>query len=122
NYNDLLKHSLFVSREENGFLGYSLVGAKKGHKVFEKYLDEVPKQFRGDDDLNFQSSMEIFTNLVNSSNDNTIKVLPSDYFFPYNHQTGIINVTNNTRSFHHFFKSWINTTDLLPTISIILPT
>jgi hypothetical protein len=120
NFDDMLSNDLFAGVEENGFVGYSLVGSKPGHGVFAKYLKDVPERFKGDDDLFFESSMEVFTNLVFA--DPTCKLYSHDYFFPYNHQTGVIEVTENSRTFHHFMKSWTNVSDLLPRISIILPT
>jgi len=120
NYDDMLNNNVFAAREENGFIGFSLVGGIKGHEIFKRYLDEVPKKFKGDDDKNFESSMEVFTELADKFSD--VRIYSPDYFFPYNHQTGIINVTENTRSFHHFLKSWTDVTDLLPKVSIVLPT
>lgn len=116
---------LFAAKEENGFVGYSLVGSVPGHTVFQLYLDEVNSKFKGDDDFNFESSMEIFTHLAiaDSKITTSTRLLSPEYFFPYNHQTGMINVTPNTIAFHHFMKSWVNSAfDLLPRVSILLPT
>jgi glycosyltransferase involved in cell wall biosynthesis len=119
NFDTLLGYEMFAAKEENWFIGYSLVGAVKNHRLSQEYLKKVPKRFRGDDDLNFESSMEIFSDLVYRHK--SVKILSPEYFFPYNHQTGKINVTANTISFHHFQKSWINSSDLLPNVSIIIP-
>ena len=119
NFDTLLGYEMFAAKEENWFIGYSLVGAVKNHRLSQEYLKKVPERFRGDDDLNFESSMEIFSDLVYRHK--SVKILSPEYFFPYNHQTGKINVTANTISFHHFQKSWINSSDLLPNVSIIIP-
>lgn len=121
NFDDLLHMELFAAKEENGFVGYSLVGSKQYHPLWEEYFDEVYKNFTPLDGKNFESSMEIFSKSIYSGK-YKVTVLSSDYFFPYNHQTGIINVTPNTRTFHHFMKTWTDISpDLLPTISIIIP-
>jgi len=119
NFDDMLSDPMFAGVEENGFVGYSLVGGVKGHPVAKEYLKVVPERFKGDDDKNFESSMEIFTHLALGRDD--VKIYSPLYFFPYNHQTGIIDVQDYTRTFHHFLKSWINTEDKLPTVSIIIP-
>ncbi len=120
NFDDLLDRHLFASREENGFIGYSLVGSEAKNPLWEKYFQEQSK-FTPLDGKNFESSMEIFTKLVYA--DPTATILTPDFFFPYNHQTGIISPTENTRTFHHFMKTWTDISpDLLPTASILLPT
>ncbi len=129
NFDDLLHMELFASREENGFIGYSLVGSESGHMLWKKYFDRVDSNFTPLDGKNFESSMEIFTHLMFEMTNGLfaegiapVTILPPDYFFPYNHQTGIIDVTENTRTFHHFMKTWTDVSpDLLPTVSIIIP-
>ncbi len=121
NFDSLLGNKMFCAREDNGFIGYSVVGSVKEHIVFMDYLIKVTETFKGDDDLFFESSMEVFTTLVNEHLDE-VTVLNSDVFFPYNHQTGEIKVTENTLCFHHFWKSWVGEkNDKLPTISILIP-
>lgn len=39
-----------------------------------------------------------------------VTIYPSDYFNPKDFQTGVINVTSNTRSIHHFKMSWLTPT------------
>jgi len=122
NFDDLLDHKLFASIEENGFVGSSLIGSVPNHPLWEEYFKQVHEKFTPLDGKNFESSMEIFTHLMYQHNGKDAVILRSDYFFPYNHQTGIINVTPNTRTFHHFMKTWTDISpDLLPTVSIIIP-
>ncbi len=120
NFDDLLHMELFAAREENGFVGYSLVGSEPNHPIWEEYFKQVNEKFTPLDGKNFESSMELFTHIVYGRKD--VEIHTPDYFFPYNHQTGIINVTPNTRTFHHFMKTWTDISpDLLPTVSIIIP-
>ncbi len=121
NFDALLTHKLFAAREENGFVGYSLVGAEKGNPLFKDYLEIVPAKFKGDDDLFFESSMEVFTNLAYSQKYDVTILLP-EYFFVYNWQTGIIKATENSIALHDFYKSWKpEAPELLPFVSIIIP-
>ncbi len=123
NFDDMLTYSLFVAKEENCFIANSLIGAAANHPLLKAHLAEVVEKFKGDDNKMFEASMEILTPRVYAADGvDGVHVFDPEYFLPYNHQTGIINVTKNTRSFHHFMKSWINTTDLLPIVSILIPT
>jgi len=143
NFDDLLHMKLFAAKEENGFIGYSLVGSEPNHPLWEEYFKRVDENFTPLDGKNFESSMEIFTHLMfqysrpsgfcsqhRAPTDpnckicfpNKVTILSPDYFFPYNHQTGIIAPSENTRTFHHFMKTWNDKSpDLLPTVSIIIP-
>ena len=109
NFDALLDSSLFICREENGFVANSLIGAEPGNQVCIEHLSEVESRFKGDDDNIFQAAQEILTpRVLNASTLNpSIKVLSADYFIPYNHQNGTIKVTDNTIAFHHFVKAWI---------------
>ena len=40
-----------------------------------------------------------------------IRVYPEEWFSPKSSHTGQINVTDNTRSIHHFSMSWVNKTE-----------
>lgn len=37
-----------------------------------------------------------------------ITIYPSDYFAPRDYESGQLNITNNSRSIHHYMASWIN--------------
>lgn len=102
---DLLDNEMFTCREENGFIANSVIGSIAGHPVLKKSLDEMTARFKGNDDKVFEAGMEIFSK--NASEDTSVKVLTADFFFPYNHQTGVTKHTENTRCFHHFLKSWV---------------
>jgi len=40
-----------------------------------------------------------------------IYIYPPEYFCPMNYITGIVTVTDNTRSIHHYTASWLNATE-----------
>ena len=125
-FDSILGNSLFVCREENGFVANSIVGAEPGHYILKAHLQEAEAKFKGDDDKVFESSQEIITPRVYNAAaaDPSIRVLPADWFIPYNHQTGVINVTDSTLTFHHFVKAWVpdgRHPDLLPRVAILIP-
>jgi mannosyltransferase OCH1-like enzyme/glycosyltransferase involved in cell wall biosynthesis len=105
----LLRRSLFAGQEENGFVSTAVMGAEPGHPLLRAHLEEVVARFRGDDDKNFESSLEIITPriLAAASKDESILVCIPEVFYPYNHQTGRTSVTAHTIAFHHFLKSWV---------------
>lgn len=39
-----------------------------------------------------------------------VTVYPSDFFCPLNYGTGVLTITDNTRSIHHYTASWLNDT------------
>jgi tetratricopeptide (TPR) repeat protein len=126
-FDALLDAKFFICREDNGFVANSLIGAEKGSDICLGHMREVEGRFKGDDDKIFEAAQEILTpRVVNAAQaDPSVKVLPSDYFIPYNHQNGEINVTDRTIAFHHFAKAWISydyTRDFLPRVAVLVPT
>lgn len=103
NFDSLLDNKIFAGRENNGFINTAVLGAEKGNQTLKDHLQEVTTRFRGDDGLFFQSSIEIFTPRIEK---NKGTILPPDYFYPYDHQQGTVNITKNTICYHHFLKSW----------------
>lgn len=124
NFNDLLNDGMFAARENNGFIGSATVASRPEHPFVKRWIETVEKNFRGDDALNFESSMEILTNgYIQWSLNGDFKLYDTHYFYPYDHQAGTVVVTKNTRTFHHFTKTWTNAQkDVLPRVSIVLPT
>ncbi|MDE6191871.1 MAG: glycosyl transferase [Muribaculum sp.] len=37
-----------------------------------------------------------------------VKIYPNDYFCPQDYKTGVITITKNTRSIHHYAQSWLD--------------
>ncbi len=123
NFNSLLNNSMVVGLEGPGtipnsvVIGSAIVGAEIGNPYIKEWMDRVFKNFRGDTDDCYESSMDIL-NIIAIKYQDKIKILEPDYFYPYNHVTGKTNITDRTICIHHFNKSWI---DILPTVSIIIP-
>jgi hypothetical protein len=138
NFDQLLDYSLFACQEWNCFIANSIIGARPGHPIIRECLEEMEEKFKGNDEYIFQSAQEIMTPKIyfraygdsrclwlapgKLPNDASIKILSPDYFFPYNHESGAIDVTGNTIGFHHFMTLWKqNTLNLLPKIGILIP-
>ena len=123
NFDDMLDYSLFAGKEENGFVSTAVMGSMPSHPLLKAHLEEVVTKFRGDDDLNFESSLEIITPRIFSAakEDPGVVVYAPEYFYPYNHQTGVTNVTPNSRTFHHFMKSWVKDQPVVAKVEARIP-
>ena len=116
NFDSLLGNAMFAAREKNGFIGTAIIGASKGYSFLKPWMDEVQQNFKGDDDKNFESSMDILVRgyFEKGWPKEGFALVPTETLYPYNHQSGEINVTNETITFHHFLKSWSDAKEVLP--------
>lgn len=117
----LLDNRVFVGREQHAsegyqpFVGTAVVGAEPGNLLVERWLRRMTTEFRGDDELNWQSSMGILNDLVHAEERAAhvlgsvpqVRVYPADIFYPYCHERGVVGITENTLMYHHFLKSWV---------------
>jgi len=107
-FDDLLDCRMWVPYEFRGFLGNSGLASEAGHPTLERYLKMVDDNFHGEGDMIFQIGMTFFNDVLYMADKEAlgIRLLSTDYFFPYCHFTGETNVTANTRVYHHYMKSW----------------
>jgi len=126
NFDDMLSFTLFTGSEDSKYVMNGTLGAIPKHPVIKQCLDELTSKFQGDDEHVFEAAQQLLTPLVYHASDYPdVKVFSPEYFCPYNHARGTINVTANTRTFHHFAKSWLKEGehfDVLPKVAILLPT
>ena len=118
NFTHLLKYRGFAAREYNGFVGTAVIGFEAKHPFLKEWINAVEHNFRGDDNKCFESSVELLSrgcyerNWTNDPkwqwDDDGLEVFDPDYFYPYNHQDGSLNMTDRTITFHYFMKSWGN--------------
>ena len=109
NFDDLLHNRAFIAWEFNGFIANSSFGAEAGHPLWKKYMDRVERNFRGDGDLIFFVGMRCLTDCwwgEDFAGRHGVEVLSAEVFYPWNHMTGVTEVTPLTRVFHHFAKNW----------------
>lgn len=107
-FDDVLDNEMFTCMEENQFVCNGIVGAVPKHPLLKKYLETVETNFIGSGDLVFQPGMFLWTEMVKYSEwSSRIKIYSADWFLPYDHQTGITNMTNNTHTIHFYSKSWV---------------
>ena len=95
------------------------MAGKKGFPLFEEFLD----YYDGRHFIQEDGSYDLTTNVLTITNicskyglklNNEYQVIegfalyPHDVFCPKSHETGIINITENTVAIHHFAGSWLN--------------
>lgn len=125
NFNHLLENKMFVGNEGNteigSVIGTAIIGAVKQHPLIEDWIDRVTTNFRGDDDLCYESSMDILNKilLVEQKYTDSVKIVDPEVLYPYNHIKKETHITHRSITIHHFNKTWVN--NELPTVTILLP-
>ena len=116
---ELLSCHLFACQEDNGFVANGIIGAEKGHPVIKRCLD-VMDTLDGKSDKVFENGMEVWNyeldkfgdgqwvkdKILHIKDPKQICIYPQEYFLPYNHETGITNITDNSYTTHRYLKSW----------------
>lgn len=118
NIDNFLIHNAFSGFESNLFVPTGIMASSKGNLWIKDLLEEY-------DNLSFikkNGEMDLTTNVIRITNISTEKYhlnkngkyqdlgevtfYPSDYFCPKSWETGIINLTENSHTIHHFNGSW----------------
>lgn len=107
-FDDVLDDDLFVCEEANYFVANGVIGAISHHPLIKDYLGKLTRNFKGSGELVFQPGMGLWTECIKQGPwKNVIKIYPAEWFLPYNHQTGVTNITENTHTNHFYLRSWI---------------
>lgn len=114
-FDDVLDAEIFACEEENMFVANGIIGAVPHHPMMVHYKKLIEDNFRGTGDLVFQPGMYLWTELVKYSQwTPQVKLYSPEWFLPYNHQTGVTNVTVNTHTTHYYLKSWLKHNQICP--------
>lgn len=119
NFDALLENEMFAAKENNGFIGVAVMGSRPEHPFVDTWMKWVLERFKGDDELNFESSMEPVVHGYYEwgwPKDGFV-LLPTTTLYPYDWQRNTIDITDSTITYHHFFRSWKR-----PTVTFIIPT
>ena len=113
NFDHLLHHKLFLSKEISGWLwANAAMGSEAGHPVLQKYLSRVENNYRGSGDDVFAPGIRTYTDVFWDAFNHGLAELygihecPVEYFFPYDHLQKKMNITDDTIVFHHYMTSW----------------
>jgi len=107
NFDDLLDCRLFTSFECMGLYANAGFGSAPCHPILKAYLDRVENNYKGDGDLTYEPGIRTFHDIFWAADKSTFRMIPTEVFFPYNHATGITNITPLTKVIHHYSKSWL---------------
>jgi len=115
---DLLQNSAFVGIEDSKRITVGLgFGAEAGHQLIGELLNDYrTRHFRREDgtlDRTPAPALQYPYFVKNGFDGKNVKqavlgatIYPTEYFCPMSNKTGIITLTENTYSIHHFAASW----------------
>ena len=119
----LLKNDAFMGFEKSGYVATGLgFGAKKGNMIIKENLLYYQNIHFTDEKINEIACPIITTNILMNyglvKNDNKtqklddILICSSDYFCPKDSKTGVISLTSNTYTIHHYSGTWLSEDDI----------
>lgn len=127
NFDPLLNDSAFFGFEDDGDVRFHIAlglgfAAEKGNQLVKNIMDSYKDLSFSNPDgsLNLIPSPQLNTKvfvekgfLLNNSKQKIdgIMVYPGDYFDPKNYYSGLLNITKNTYSIHHYDASWFEDDD-----------
>lgn len=118
--NDILndKYNLVLGFENIDFIAVGIIVSSKGNHIMDKLNDfYLIKKFEVSNiyDLTIP---KIVTNLLEKQGlklnnklqviNESILILPTEYFYPFNYFTKKTNITNNSLALHHYDSSWMD--------------
>lgn len=112
NFDDLLDNKFFTEREVFGFAANAGFGAEPHNAFLKSYIDKVEANFKGDGDLVYEPGIRFFADhlwafdLYKPEEEQETKLYNTKMFFPYHHGSGNIEITPETKVFHHYANSW----------------
>lgn len=113
-----LIHKGFSGFESTKFIPTGIMAAEKGLPIIKELLDYYTDRHFVNDDGSFDMTTNCVTitaillkhNLILNGQLQTVSdftLYPSDYFCPFENETGKLNKTENTATIHWFNKSWL---------------
>lgn len=121
---NILNNKMFCCFEGKKGINFgSIVGAEKGNEIIGYLLDQYKnrKFILEDGTLNLATCVKYQTHDlkerlgIKMNNEmqkrDGVLIFPSEYFDPKDPSTGIVNITTNTYSVHHFAGTWLSEND-----------
>jgi hypothetical protein len=118
-FDDLLHHESFWGFEQANFIATSTIGARKGSKLIQLFLESYEQKsfIRANGSFDSLTNVAVITRLLTEKGlkpDGQYQVLPGlgtfypqTYFSPYDYINCQTFKTMNTYAMHHFYKSWL---------------
>lgn len=119
NLDELLNKKAFSGFQTKNSIPTGIMASEKGFPLFKNLLEEYNNRsfYNNNGTLNLTTNAMYITNtclkkgLILNNNYQIIdgfELYPVDYFCAKSWETGIVNITNNTFTVHHFAGSWID--------------
>lgn len=114
NFDDLLDNRFFTENEVFGCSANAGFGAEAKHPFLTEYIQRVLNNFQPEGEMVFEPGIRAFSDLmwITDKEKDGIKIYDSKMFFPYNHGTGAIDITPETRVYHHYANTWCKEDEL----------
>ncbi|MBP1990368.1 glycosyltransferase family 32 protein [Paenibacillus eucommiae] len=118
-FDDLLHHDSFWGFEQEDFIATSTIGAAKGNKLIQTFLDsyEEKRFIKADGTYDDLTNVAIITKILEGlglqSNGEYQEIkgtgafYPQTYFSPYDYINCRKFITEDTYAMHYFYKSWL---------------
>lgn len=120
---DIVEKGAFMGLEESNKIDVASglgLGANIGLSLFKEILDNYHNShFEKDENGVYETVVTRVTNIILKHGEiypdkityaAGITIYPPEYFCPLNYYTGEMNITENSRSIHHYMASWLNKT------------
>lgn len=114
---EFLKHHAFAGFESNTRIQTAVLACEKNNPLFMDFLSyyDTATFILEDGSYNLKTNVEVLSELCKKRGlrlDNTLQtckeitLYPTEYFCPKSYHDGIIRLTDNTHTIHHFEASW----------------
>ena len=121
NLDQFLTNHAFSGFEDNNMIPTGIMGAEKGNRWIKDLLNEYNDLhfIKNDGTYDLTTNVIRITNLTEQKYDlkkvssyqelkyGIVTMYPYDYFCPKSQKTGVIHLTNNSYTIHHFSGSWV---------------
>ena len=117
-FDDLLKENGFAGFESVKFVALGLgFGAEKGNPVIKEMMEQYERMSFINDDgtLNLLASPSYSSDILKKmgyelngkyQKGENFTIYPTDFFCPQDYETGVMRITDNTYSIHHYAATW----------------
>ena len=118
NFEDLLNEELVLSFEKEGKIQTCMIYAKKNNQLIKKIMEyyHTTHFLNYDGTFNTKTNVDIITDYLfelgliekdSYQQLENIKIYPTEYFCPFDFETGKLNMTSKTVGIHNFAGSWL---------------
>jgi hypothetical protein len=113
-FDELLEHQFFMGYQAPGSVAVGVIGAVKGHPFLKLIMDTLDADARVNK-AKLEPLPDRVTELIKHHPDDSLTLLPEEYFYPYNPYSSVVirqkpllsNMSANTFCVHHWEGTWL---------------